>query len=357
MAKVLVLFGGTSSEHEVSLKSAATVISILENTEHDVIKVGITKKGQWMYTSASTDEIKDGSWESNKLNCRAILSPERINQGVVLLKDNNFETVKVDCVWPVLHGKYGEDGTVQGLCELAGIPYVGPGVCASAVSMDKSRTKIVVEKTGVRQADYFLVKKETYESDSEKNVKEIEDYFENAFPLFVKPCSAGSSVGVAKAANHTELCEAIEVALKHDRKVLIEESIVGREVEVAVLGNSDPKASVVGEVLSANEFYDYSAKYINSASKTVIPAPISKSESEKLRNAAVTIYSALECKGLSRVDFFLCENEEIVFNEINTLPGFTNISMYPKLWEASGVTNAELANTLISLALENADCL
>lgn len=355
MAKVLVLFGGTSSEHEVSLKSAATVISILENTEHEAFKIGITKKGQWLFTTASADEIKDGLWESNELNCRAIISPERINQGIVMLKDNNFETVKVDCVWPVLHGKYGEDGTVQGLCELAGLPYVGPGVCASAISMDKSRTKIVVEKTGVRQADYFLVKKKTYESDSEKNVKEIEDYFENAYPLFVKPCSAGSSVGVAKAANHAELCRAIEVALSHDGKVLIEESIVGREVEVAVLGNANPQASVVGEVLSANEFYDYSAKYINSASRTVIPAQISQTESKKLREAAVKIYSALECKGLSRVDFFLCENEEIVFNEINTLPGFTSISMYPKLWEASGLSNSDLANTLISLSLENAD--
>ncbi len=354
MAKVLVLFGGTSSEHEVSLKSAATVISILENTAHDVVKVGITKNGQWLFTTASTDEIKNDLWETNKLNCRAILSPERVNQGIILLKDNSFETVKVDCVWPVLHGKYGEDGTVQGLCELAGIPYVGPGVCASAVSMDKSRTKIVVEKTGVRQADYFLVKKDSYESDTEKNIKEITEHFKGVFPLFVKPCSAGSSVGVAKVANHAELCQAIETALKHDRKVLIEESIVGREVEVAVLGNADPKASVVGEVLSANEFYDYSAKYINSASKTVIPASIQQTESEKLRSAAVTIYSALECKGLSRVDFFLCDNEEIVFNEINTLPGFTNVSMYPKLWEASGMSNTELANTLISLALDNA---
>ncbi len=355
MAKVLVLFGGTSSEHEVSLKSAATVISILETTEHEMIKIGITKDGRWMFTEASTEEIKNGSWESEKSNRKAILSPERVDRGVLILNDGKLETVNVDCVWPVLHGKYGEDGTVQGLCELAGIPYVGPGVCASAVSMDKSRTKLVVEKTGILQADYFLVKKHCYESEPEKNVSDITDYFSGAFPLFVKPCSAGSSVGVAKVANPSELRVAIKSALEHDRKVLIEESIVGREVEVAVLGNEEPAASVVGEVLSANDFYDYSAKYINSASRTVIPAQMSKEDEDNLRSAAVTIYSALECKGLSRVDFFLCKNGEIVFNEINTLPGFTNISMYPKLWEASGVSNFELANKLISLALEDAN--
>ncbi len=354
MAKILVLFGGTSSEHDISLKSAATVISILENTEHDVLKIGITKSGRWLHTEASAPEIADGSWETNELNCRAILSPERLNRGILLLKDQSSETVNIDCVWPVLHGKYGEDGTIQGLCELAGIPYVGPGVCASAMGMDKSITKIAVEKTGILQADYYLVKKYNYRKAPANELKAVQEHFDSRFPLFVKPCAAGSSVGVTKVEDADALADAIELALKHDAKVLVEIAIVGREVEVAVLGNEEPRASVVGEVLSANDFYDYTAKYINSASRTVIPAEIPRDTLHNLQNAAVTIYSALDCKGLSRVDFFVDKNGEIIFNEINTLPGFTNISMYPKLWEASGISNIELANALISLALESA---
>lgn len=352
MKTILVIFGGTSTEHEVSLKSAASVISMLDKEKYHIVQIGITKAGRWMMTTAGPAQIQDGSWESISDNVCAILSPDRLDGGVVLKTDSGVEILKVDCVWPVLHGKYGEDGTIQGLFELAGLPYVGPGVCASAVSMDKSQTKIAVEKSGIKQADYYLVLRNVYEDNSDGEVRAIEEHFKSVYPLFVKPCSAGSSIGVTKVSKAEELKPAIEEALIHDEKVLVEETIVGREVEVAVLGNKHPRASVVGEVLSANEFYDYSAKYINSASRTVIPADILPEEQARLQLAATTIYSVLECSGLSRVDFFLPADGIPVFNEINTLPGFTNISMYPKLWEASGVPNSELVDTLISLALE-----
>lgn len=353
MKTILVIFGGTNTEHEVSLKSAASIISMMDQAKYHVVQVGITKTGHWMKTNAAPNQIKDGSWEFLPDNACAVLSPDRLDKGLIIKKDSGIEIQKIDCVWPVLHGKYGEDGTVQGLFELAGLPYVGPGVCASAISMDKSRTKIAVEKSGIRQADYYLLRKNAYLENPDGEVRAIEEHFRSVFPLFVKPCAAGSSVGVAKVVKAEALRPAIEDALLHDEKVLVEETIVGREVEVAVLGNKDPKASVVGEVLSANEFYDYFAKYINSASRTVIPADILPEEQARLQCAAVTIYSVLECSGLSRVDFFLTADGTPVFNEINTLPGFTNISMYPKLWEASGIPNSELVDSLISLALEH----
>ena len=352
MATVLVLFGGTSSEHEVSLRSAEAVINMTDKEKHRLIRVGITKDGRWLMTEATPAEIASGAWERHPANCRAVLSPDRGDHGVLVRKEGEWKCLRVDCVWPVLHGKYGEDGTVQGLCELAGIPYVGPDVCASAVAMDKSQTKILVETTGVRQADYYLLRQAAYERDAEGEMEAICSHFGGKFPLFVKPCSAGSSVGVTKVAGREGLQEALDLALIHDCKVLVETAIVGREVEVAVLGNGDPKASVVGEVLSANEFYDYSAKYINAASRTVIPAEMTAEEQQRLREAAVTVYSVVGCKGMSRVDFFLPADGIPVFNEINTLPGFTSISMYPKLWEATGVDNRELTDTLIALAME-----
>lgn len=352
MKTILVIFGGTNSEHEVSLKSAASIISMLDTGKYNIVRLGITKSGQWIKTDASAEQIKDGSWEALPDNICAVLSPDRMDKGLILKKDNGFEILKVDCVWPVLHGKYGEDGTIQGLFELAGLPYVGPGVFSSAVSMDKSQTKIAVEKSNIRQADYYLVRKKAYQENPDGEDRAIKEHFKSVFPLFVKPCSTGSSVGVTKVAKAEDLRAAVEEALIHDEKVLVEETIIGREVEVAVLGNKDPKASVVGEVLSANEFYDYSAKYINSASRTAIPAEIQPEDQERLQQAAVTIYSVLECKGLSRVDFFLTADGTPVFNEINTLPGFTNISMYPKLWEASGIPNSELVDRLIALAFE-----
>ena len=350
---ILVIFGGTSSEHEISLKSAASIIPMLDKEKYNVLQVGITKNGCWMLTFANPQQIENGSWENLHSNIYAILSPDRTNGGLILRRPLQTEILKVDCIWPILHGKWGEDGTIQGLFELAGIPYVGCNVCASALSMDKSRTKMVVGKSDIEQANYHLVYKHTYEENPNKEIQTIINYFKSTFPLFVKPCSAGSSVGVTKVTNLDELEPAIKGALIHDEKVLVEETIVGREVEVAVLGNKNPQASIVGEILSANEFYDYSAKYINSASRTIIPANILPEEQSRLQDAAITIYSLLECSGLSRVDFFLTKDGTPIFNEINTMPGFTNISMYPKLWEASGIPYSQLVDKLISLALEH----
>lgn len=351
--RILVIFGGTSTEHEVSLKSSASIISMLDSEKYDVVKVGITTDGLWLKTNACPEQIQDGSWKSLPDNVRAILSPDREDAGLILKRDSGMELVKVDCVWPVLHGKYGEDGTIQGLFELAGLPYVGPGVCASAVSMDKSQTKIVVETSGVKQADYYLIRKLAYRKNADMEIAAVQAHFNQQFPLFVKPCSAGSSIGVTKVSCKEDLKGAIEEALLHDNKVLVEEAIIGREVEVAMIGNDVPRASVVGEVLSANEFYDYSAKYLNSASMTQIPADLREEDQIRIQEAAITVYSVLECKGLTRVDFFLTEDGTPVFNEVNTLPGFTNISMYPKLWEASGISNTELVDMLIELALEH----
>lgn len=352
MKTILLLFGGASSEHEVSCSSLCSIYSLFDKTKYNILLVGITKNGRWLRTEATPEEIRDGSWEALSSNCKAILSPSREDHGLLCLTDNTWETIRVDCVWPVLHGRYGEDGTIQGLCEVAGIPYVGPGVYSSAACMDKSKTKAVVERTSVRQADYYLLEKQAYRQNAPSELAAIDARFSSRYPLFVKPCIAGSSVGVTKVHQAGQLADAIEEALKHDRRVLIEEAIVGREVEVAVLGNDRPKASVVGEVLSAHEFYDYEAKYINAASRTEIPAKISPEAEKRLQEAALTVYTTMDCEGLARVDFFLLEDNTPVFNEINTLPGFTNISMYPKLWEATGLPYKDLLDTLIELAME-----
>lgn len=314
--------------------------------------VGITKDGKWYLTHAAPEEIADGRWETHEDNLPAFLSPNRLFPGLQVLRDGALETIAVDCVHPVMHGELCEDGALQGLLELCGIPYISPGVCASACSMDKTVTKLVAATAGVRQADYIVVTGEEIDTDICAASDRVDTYFKGKYPLFVKPASAGSSVGVSKVHGKEELAQAFLTAKPICRKIMIEEMISGREVEVAVLGNTDPKASVVGEVLAANDFYDFEAKYENAASRTVIPAPISEAASEKLRAAAVAIYRAMGCETLSRVDFFLLEDDSIVFNEINTIPGFTQISMYPKLWEATGLPYGELLKRLYELALE-----
>ncbi len=348
---ILLLFGGASSEHEVSCSSVCSIYSILDKTKYTIHTVGITKDGRWLLTEAGPEDIRSGAWENHPSNRKAVLSPSREDHGLLCLSGDTWEILPVDCVWPVLHGRYGEDGTIQGLCEVAGLPYVGPGVYSSAASMDKSKTKHVIERTNIRQANYYLLEKDIYLRNAVGILSYIHQFFGGQYPLFVKPCIAGSSVGVSKVHEFRQLEGAILDALKHDRRVLIEEAIVGREVEVAVLGNDRPEASVVGEVLSANEFYDYAAKYINAASRTVIPADITPKEQEALRKAAIEVYTAMDCRGMARADFFLTADGTPVFNEINTLPGFTNISMYPKLWEASGLPYAKLLDRLIELAL------
>ena len=341
---VLVLFGGRSSEHEVSCVSATTVISNMDRETYEIFAVGITKEGRWVLVDG-TEEIQDGTWVNSKK--QAVLSPDTTEKALYVFENGEMKKIRIDVAFPVLHGLNGEDGTVQGLFELAGIPYVGCGILASAVSMDKLYTKIIVDTLGISQARYVGVYKDEINEVSvcEKIEKTL------GYPVFIKPSNAGSSRGVSKAANREELIAGLAEAANHDRKILVEETIYGRELECAVLGDGKVDASGIGEVLAAAEFYDYEAKYHNAESKTVISPELPAGKEEEIREAAVRIFKAVDGQGLSRVDFFL-ENEtnRVIFNEINTLPGFTAISMYPMLWGAKGIDKPALINRLLELA-------
>ncbi|MBR0144379.1 MAG: D-alanine--D-alanine ligase [Clostridia bacterium] len=348
--RICVVFGGASSEHEVSCVSAASVLSHLSPAKYDITKIGITKDGRWLLYPGSTDAMKTGDWEKDPGNLPCSILPDRAAHGMVILgKTPEFR--RLDCIFPVLHGKNGEDGTIQGLFDLSGIPYVGCGVLASAVGMDKSFTKLVAASIGVTQAKYLVFRRHDYDKAPDSFLNRAEE--ELGYPLFVKPANAGSSVGISKVKNRASLRDAVMLAFAHDRKIVLEEAVVGRELETAVLGNEEPTAAVVGEVLPAEEFYSYDAKYNNAASVLVIPAELPDGVSDKIRETAIRIFSALDGRGLSRVDFFLRERDgEIVFNEINTLPGFTDISMYSKLFDAAGVPYGDLVDRLVVCALE-----
>ncbi len=341
-----VIFGGQSSEHEISCMSASNIIQCIDAQRYNIILVGITKEGHWV-EAADLNAVQDGSWRQSKTSI--VLSPDATRKGLYRMsEDEKVQFVHLDVIFPVLHGLYGEDGTVQGLFKLAGIPFVGCGLFASAAGMDKLYTKIIVDTLGIRQAKYVPVYKEDLPKMDEV-VARVESALE--YPVFVKPSRAGSSKGVNKAANREQLKNALIEAADNDRKILVEETIIGREVECAVLGNLDVKASGVGEILSADEFYDFDAKYYNSESKTLVDPPMPENMREQIREDAVKIFMALDGRGLSRVDFFLTESG-VVFNEINTLPGFTAISMYPMLWEAQGIPKKELVQKLIDFAFE-----
>lgn len=342
---IAVLFGGRSSEHEVSCVSATTVIKHINQEHYDIVLVGITKEGKWLHVP-SVANIEDGSWYSVGMN--AIISPDSEQKSLIIFDGNKVKYQSLDLVFPVLHGLNGEDGTVQGLLELSGIPYVGCGVLASAVSMDKLYTKIIVDTLNIRQANYVAVMAKELDEMVEV-VKRIEEKLE--YPVFIKPSNAGSSKGITKAHNRIELMEGLTCAAEHDRKILVEETIVGREIECAVLGGNDIKASGVGEILSAAEFYDYDAKYNNAASRTIISPELPQGVEATVRNYATSIFKAVDGFGLARVDFFLTKDtNEVVFNEINTMPGFTSISMYPMLWEARGIAKQQLVEKLIQSA-------
>jgi len=346
--KLLVIFGGISSEHEVSCDSAASIIKRLDREKYDIYKIGITKGGRWILTDAETEKIADGTWENRISNRMAAVSPDRTLHGIRTL---NGEEIHIDCVFPVLHGRFGEDGTMQGLLELAGIPYVGPGVLSSSCCMDKAVTKDLISREGFLQPRYYVTDRYEFSSDPEGILANIEKKI-GEYPFFVKPANGGSSVGISKVKNQIGLFEGITAAAAEDHKIIIEEAISGRELEVAVLGNRDPKASAVGEILPANEFYDYEAKYINKKSRTRIATDLGSQTEEEIRSEAVSVYKTMNCRGMARVDFFLDEKNQIIFNEINTIPGFTNISMYPKLWEACGLSYEKLIDRLIELAME-----
>ena len=346
---IVVIFGGNSSEHQVSCVSSQTIIKNIDTDLYNIILVGITKEGKWLFVD-SVDELKNDTWrETGK---KAILSPDSLTKELLVFDEEGMKSIKVDVIFPVLHGPNGEDGTIQGLFELARIPYVGCGVLASAVSMDKFYTKILFDHIGgIRQAQFVGVHRYDLK-DMDSVIAEVEAKL--SYPVFVKPSCAGSSNGVSKAKDRDALVKALLLAAEHDSKILVEETINGREVECAVLGNDEVKASGIGEVLAAGDegFYTYDSKYNNAESKTVTDPDLPEGVAEKIRTSAVRIFKAVSGSGLSRVDFFVEHGtNDVVFNEINTLPGFTSISMYPMLWAARGIDTKTLVNQLI------ADCL
>ena len=348
---VCILFGGMSPEHEVSLRSAESVLCHIDQNKYNIFPVGITKDGDWiLFGGKDYSLLPSGAWQNHPENRRATISPIR-GQGLLSFEGDCVVRERIDVVFPVLHGENGEDGAMQGLLQLAGIPYVGPHVAASAVSMDKTLTKLVMDQAQIPQAPWHLVRGSELDTRMEQVVAALEAEFE--YPVFVKPAGTGSSVGVNKASNRQTLEAALMDAARYDDKILVEKFIRGREIEVAVMGNDNPVASVCGEIDSGAEFYDYDAKYVTDTSTAYIPARIDAEVEEQVREYAVKAYQAIGCQGLSRVDFFVTyEGNEVVFNEINTLPGFTSISMYPKLFAASGIPYTQLIDELLELALE-----
>ena len=348
---VCVLFGGISPEHEVSLRSAESVLNNMDPEKYNIFPVGITKNGDWiLYGGKDYSLLPTQEWIDHPANRRAAISPVR-GQGLLSFEGDCVVREQIDVVFPVLHGENGEDGAMQGLLQMAGLPYVGPHVSASAVAMDKTLTKLVADNASIPQARWVLVRNGDLQNRMEDILENVESKF--SYPVFVKPAGTGSSVGVSKANSKDELKDALLQAGIYDEKILVEEFIRGREVEVAVMGNDSPVASVVGEIDAGADFYDYDAKYVSDTSVAYIPARIDDTVAEELREKAVQVYTAIGCQGLSRVDFFVTyEDNRVVFNEINTLPGFTSISMYPKLFMASGIPYNELIDHLLQLALE-----
>ena len=347
-----VIFGGVSSEHEVSRMSVTSILENLSNERYEVHMVGITKEGRWLLYTGPVEDILSGAWEQGPVT-PAFLSPDPSVHGLVALRDGKAETIHVDVIFPALHGKNGEDGTIQGLFQLSGIPYVGCDTESSAICMDKAVTHSLLSSADIEQAHYLWFYADRFDAAPDTIKNKIQARLD--FPVFVKPSNAGSSVGVSKVERFEDLDQAIRKAAREDKKVVVEEGITGQEVEVAVLGNRDCDASIVGEIGASAQFYDYDDKYINGTSQLYIPARIPQEVSEKIRQTAVRAYRLLGCSGLARVDFFVTAGDNrVILNEINTLPGFTSISMYPKLWMAMGLSYWELLDKLIELALQRA---
>jgi D-alanine-D-alanine ligase len=351
--RVGVIFGGRSGEHEVSLMSARSVIDALDPERYEVVLIGITKQGQWL-TGDVAAALESGIGSAAR---RAALLPDPSSAALMELQvagaraSGLAEVAHLDVVFPVLHGPYGEDGTVQGLLELAGLPYVGAGVVGSAVGMDKAIFKAVMLAHDLPVLPWQLVLSATWRAGREGVLEQLEATFD--YPLFTKPANLGSSVGISKCHDRAELARGLDGAARYDRRLLVEQGIDARELEVSVLGNEQPVSSVVGEVRPRREFYDYVAKYVSDDSELIIPAEIDKETADRARSLAVRAFKAIDCAGMARVDFLLGrEAGDLYINELNTIPGFTQISMYPKLWQASGMSYRELVNRLIELALE-----
>ena len=344
--RVGVLFGGRSGEHEVSLISAASVIQALDPEKYEAIPIGITKDGRWLAGTAAHKMLPD----ILRFGERVMLSADPNVAALVPVSDSRPDALRVDVVFPVLHGTYGEDGTVQGLLDLAGLPFVGSGVLGSAVGMDKDMQKRLFLQAKLPVGDFLAITRAAWEKSRGKVLSAIRKKFH--FPVFVKPATLGSSVGMTKAHDAKELAAAMDLAAEFAQKILVERAIRGREIEVSVLGNEDPKASIPGEIVPHREFYDYAAKYLEEGTRLLIPAKLNRAQIKRFQEFAVRGFRALECLGMARVDFFLEHRTgRILLNEINTIPGFTSISMYPKLWEASGLSYRNLLDRLIELAL------
>ena len=349
---VALLFGGISGEYEITLKSVTSIFNYINKDLYNVFLIGITRDGEWIYCDKDIDSVTNDTWMNvhGNINYSVDINmvPQR-NKEVGIYFENSTNPVKIDVIIPVLHGPYGEDGKIQGLLEISQIPYVGCGVLASSVGMDKLICKKVFTQAGIAQVEYTYTTKFDFDIDPDKELDRIENTLK--YPIFVKPANMGSSVGISKVNNREELNEGILEALKYDVRIVLEEGRNVREIEVAVLGNEVVSASIAGEIIPAKEFYDFDDKYVDGASIIQIPAKISEELMLEIRMNAIKAFKAIDGKGLSRVDFFIDrETNEVFINEINTLPGFTNISMYPQMWEASGIGYSELIDKLVELA-------
>lgn len=361
--RVGLIFGGRSGEHDVSLASAQSIMANLDSEKYEVVPIGITQQGTWLLGTEPTKLIE----ARQQVQYDQVQHDRDAQVPVTLTGDPNLrrliplqsgeqlgENATLDVIFPVLHGTYGEDGTLQGLLEMANVAYVGCGVLGASLGMDKEKMKMIFQSAGLPICDYLVYRRNEWERSPETILDAIEQRL--GYPNFVKPANLGSSVGINKAHDRIELAHAINVAAEYDRKIVIEKGLNCRELECAVLGNDEPIASVVGEVIASNEFYDYDAKYIDNKSQTIIPADLAQASAEEVRRQAIKAFLALDLSGLARVDFFLeRETGQVYINEVNTMPGFTLISMYPKLWEASGISFQELLDRLIELGIERYD--
>jgi len=348
--RVGIIFGGRSVEHEVSLVSAASVINALDKNRYDIIPIGITPAGKWLSSGETLHLLKEKRSIDNEPE--HILVPDPRKQSLVILSDSGSTGQAVDVIFPLIHGTYGEDGSIQGLLELADIPYIGAGVLGSAVGMDKVIQKELLQQAKIPVTPSVSFFYDTFKNQGRKTILWIERKL--TYPLFIKPANSGSSVGISKAHDRNELAVSIEAASQFDRKILVEQGVkYAREIECSVLGNDNPIASVLGEIVPSNEFYDYDAKYVDGKTSEVIPAKLSKALVKKVQKYALSAFRVLDCAGMARVDFLVNRKTNRIFlNEINTIPGFTSISMYPKLWQASGISYSALLDKLIQLAIE-----
>ncbi|MEK7496477.1 MAG: D-alanine--D-alanine ligase family protein [Patescibacteria group bacterium] len=360
--KIGVLFGGRSAEHEVSLVSATSVIKNLDPKKYEVMPIGISKEGKWLSGDKVLSILKSQTAIPKQListlpadpTVKSLINLEQNKKSPKLVASGQGLGTKLDVIFPVLHGTFGEDGTVQGLLELASVPYVGAGVLGSAVGMDKIAQKMIFESNNIPTPKFSYFTASAWQKNKPLLIKDILKQI--GLPCFIKPANLGSSVGISKAHNEKTLIQAINLAVKYDRRIIVEQAVANPlEIECAVLGNDNPEASVLGQIISSNEFYDYDAKYVDGKSQAVIPAPLPSKIAKEIQNYATAAFKALDLAGMARVDFLIQSNPwRIYLNEVNTIPGFTSISMYPKLWEASGLTYVKLLDKLINLAIERA---